>query len=164
MDKENILRLEKDDILRIKIVDDKGVETGEYLEFDLEEIDLSVQYHELLEKEKKNRKWINDELIIINKREDVKGEKLPSKNKEDEIKAAKKFFDKEVEIYNGFLGENGVQKMLNGRKLGWASLIKIDRMIKEQILPMLEKKSVDIQNKYKEIVKDKYRFDVKEEL
>lgn len=161
---DNIIRLEKDDVLRLKLVDDKGKETGEYLEFDLEDIDLKTKYYELLDKDKKNRKWMQDELVIIKKRQDVKGEKMPSKNEEDELKAAKKFFEKEVEIYNMFLGENGVQKILNGRKLGWASLIKINKLIDQQILPLLEKKSIEIQNKYKEIVKDKYTFDYKEEL
>ena len=97
MDKENILRLEKDDILRIKIVDDKGVETGEYLEFDLEEIDLSVQYHELLEKENNTNsdyasltvakdRILNDTLPNLkNKLNDIIIDKIPKLKKEKEL-------------------------------------------------------------------------------
>ena len=49
-----------------------------------------------------------------------------SKNEEDKIKAINDFYKKEVEILNGFLGDRGVEKLLNGRKVGWTTLEEID--------------------------------------
>ena len=73
-----------------------------------------------------------------------------SKNEEDKIKALNEFFNKEVEVYNMFLGENGVQKLLNGRKLGWTSLQEIDEIIEKQIAPYLDLSMTKITEKVKE--------------
>lgn len=73
-----------------------------------------------------------------------------SKNEEDKLKALNDFFNKEVEIYNMFLGENGVQKLLNGRKLRWTSLQEIDDIIEKQILPHLDLSMTKITDKIKE--------------
>ena len=136
--KDNFIQLNKSDILHLPIITSDGKDTGEYLEFDLEDIELLLKYQELIEKDKKNRENLNNKMVIISKRQDVKGKKLLSKNQEDQIKAVKDFFEKETEIYNMFLGKNGVQKLLNGRSLGWTSLKEIDEIIINQILPKLE--------------------------
>ena len=150
---ENEIKLSKSNELRLKITTDDGKATGEYLTFDLEDIGLQLRYQEMIERDKKNKDWLQKEIVIINKRQDVKGKKLLSKNEEDKLKAINKFFNEEVEIYNMFLGDNGVQKLLNGRKLGWTSLQEIDEIIEKQILPYFEKniKSIEdrVMNKYK---------------
>lgn len=150
---DNFIQLNKDDILRLKIRTYDGKETGEYLEFDLGDIELPLRYQELIEKDKKNREWVNNQLIIIGKRQDVKGKKLLSKNQEDEIKALNEFYKKEIEVYNMFLGENGVQKLLNGRKVNWETFDEINTIIDKQIVPYLDenmKRITDkIKNKYK---------------
>lgn len=155
---DNTIKLNKDNILRLKIITDKGEETGEYLEFDLEDIELPLRYQELIEKHKKNRDHLKNEFIIIEKREDIKGKKILSKNEEDKIRALNDFFKKETEVYNMFLGENGVQKLLNGRKLGWTSLQEIDEIIEKQIAPHLDinMKSITdrVKEKYSNVVKD----------
>ena len=58
--------------------------------------------------------------------------------------------DRAGEIYNMFLGENGVQKLLNGRKLRWTSLQEIDDIIEKQILPHLDLSMTKITDKIKE--------------
>lgn len=150
---DNEIKLSKSNVLRLRITTDTGEDTGNELLFDLEDITLSLKYQEMIERDKKNKEWLQKEIVIINKRQDVKGKKLLSKNEEDKIKAVNKFFNEEVEIYNMFLGENGVQKLLNGRKLGWTSLQEIDEIIEKQILPYFEKniKSIEdrVMNKYK---------------
>lgn len=149
---ENFIKLNKDDVLRLEIRTNEGEPTGEYLEFDLEDIELPMKFQELVDKNKKNRQFLKNQFAIIEKREDVKGKKLLSKNEEDKIKAINEFFKKEVEIYNMFLGENGVEKLLNGRKLGWTSLQEIDEIIAKQIMP-----HIDItMEKITEKVKSKY--------
>lgn len=147
---DNVIKLNKNNILRLDIETSEGVDTGEYLEFDLEDIELPLRYQELLEKDKKNKEYLRNEMIIIDKREDVKGKKLLSKNEEDKIKAINEFFRKEIDIYNMFLGENGVQKLLNGRKIGWTTLQEIDEIIEKQIAPHLDISMESITNKIKE--------------
>ena len=149
---DNVIKLNKDNILRLKIVTDKGEETGEYLEFDLEDIELLLKYQELIEKDKKNKEHLRNEFIIIDKRQDVKGKKLLTKNEEDKLKALNEFYKKEVEVYNMFLGENGVQKLLNGRKMHPDTFKEIDEIIEKQIAPYLNKTMELITDK----VKSKY--------
>jgi len=149
MEDEKFIQLEKDNILRIGIKDSNGNPTGEHLEFDLEDIELPIKYKQLLIEDKQNKKWFRDETLIIDKRQDVKGEYL-SKNEEDRIKAMQTFLKKEEETYNLFLGENGVKKLLNGRKLGWTSLESIDKLIEKQILPYLNLTMDNISQKIKE--------------
>ena len=149
---ENFIKLNKDDVLRLEIRTNEGEPTGEYLEFDLEDIELPMKFQELVDKNKKNRQFLKNQFVIIEKREDVKGKKLLSKNEEDKIISINEFFKKEVEIYNMFLGENGVEKLLNGRKLGWTSLQEIDEIIAKQIMPHIDMTMEKITEK----VKSKY--------
>lgn len=153
MENEKFIQLEKDDVLRLGIKDSNGNPTGEYLEFDLEDIELPLKYRELLVEDKKNRKWLRDENLIIDKRQDVKGEYL-SQNEEDKIKAMQTFLKKEEEIYDMFLGKDGVKKLLNGRKLGWTSLEAIDKLIDKQILPHINVSMQNIGEKVKQKYKD----------
>ena len=147
---DNFIKLNKSGILRLGIKTDDGKDTGKFLEFDLEDIELPLKYQELLEKDKKNKENLRNQMVIIDKRQDVKGKKLMSKNEEDKIKAINYFFKKEVEVYNMFLGENGVQNLLNGRKLGWTSLQEIDEIIEKQITPHLDLSMTKITDKVKE--------------
>ena len=103
-------------------------------------------------------------MLIIDKREDVKGKKLLSKNEEDKIRALNDFFVKEVEVYNMFLGPRGVEKLLNGRKFTWTTLEEIDEIIEKQIAPHIEinMKSISdkIKNKYADAVKKSQEVEV----
>lgn len=147
---DNFIQLNKGDVLRLEIRTSDGKSTGEFLEFDLEDIELPLKYQELIEKDKKNKENLKNQFLIIDKRQDVKGKKLMSKNEEDKIKALNDFFKKEEEIYNMFLGENGVKKLLNGRKLGWTSLSSIDEIIEKQIIKHLDLSMDSITKKVKE--------------
>ena len=145
---ENFIQLKKnEDILRLGIRDEDGNDTGNYLEFDLEDIELPLRLQTLLEEDKKNRINLKNQYIIIDKRQDHKGKKLFSANEEAKIKAMNDFYKKEVEIYNMFLGENGVQKILNGRKLTWTTLAEIDEIIETVITPKLNANAKRIKEK-----------------
>lgn len=154
---EYAIKLNKEETLKLNIFDSEGNDTGEYLEFNLEDIELPLRYQELIEKDKKNKENLRNQLLIIEKRQDVKGKKLLSKNEEDKIRALNNFFIKEVEVYNMFLGPRGVEKLLNGRKFTWTTLQEIDEIIETQISPHLD---VNIQ-KITDKVKEKYSEAVK---
>lgn len=147
---DNFIQLEKDTVLRLGIKTEDGKDTGKYLEFDLEDIEMPLKYQDMLERDKKNKENLKNQVLIIDRRQDVKGKKLLSKNEEDKIKALNEFFKKEIEIYNIFLGENGVQKLLNGRKIGWTTLQEIDNIIEKQISPHLNMTMQNITDKIKE--------------
>ena len=141
--------LKNENILKLEIVDEKGVSTGEFLEFDLEDINLPFKYQEIIERLKKSRQNLKNQFTIIEKKQDHKGKKLMSSNEEEKLKALNKFYNEQVEIYNIFLGENGVQKLLNGRKLRWTTLSEIDELIEKQIAPQLDLTMKDITKKIK---------------
>lgn len=145
---DNTIKLTKDDRLVLEIETDEGIKTGESLVFDLEDIELPLKYQKMIEEEKKNRNWLKNQEIIISKKQETpkKGTFMTSKELE-KIKVLNSFFNKEIEIYNMFLGENGVQKLLNGRKMGWTRLREIDKVIETYIVPKLKIKKDTIINK-----------------
>ena len=143
------IRLKDDDTLKLEIVDSNGVSTGEFLEFQLEDIELPFKYQEIIERLKKSRQNLKNQFTIIEKKQDHKGKKLMSSNEEEKLKALNNFYKEQVEIYNIFLGENGVQKLLNGRKLRWTTLSEIDELIEKQIAPQLDLTMKDITKKIK---------------
>lgn len=141
--------LKNENILKLEIVDEKGNSTGEFLEFDLEDIELPFKYQEIIERLKKSRQNLKNQFTIIEKKQDHKGKKLMSSNEEEKLKSLNNFYKEQVEIYNIFLGENGVQKLLNGRKLGWTTLSEIDELIEKQIAPQLNLTMDNITKKIK---------------
>ena len=159
---DNVIQLKNDDILRLKIVDTEGNYTGNQLEFDLSDIELPLKYQQVLEEDKKNRAYLNNQFTIIDKKEDHKGKKLLSSNEEAKIKAMAEFFKKEREVYDKFLGANGVAKLLNGRKLTLNTLAEIDDIILNTILPKMEINAKAIKEKImsKYSIKEDKRDDV----
>lgn len=156
---DNFIQLDKNDTLKLKIVDSEGKDTGEFLEFDLEDIELPLRYQELIEKDKKNKEWVKNQFLIIEKKEDHKGKKLLSANEEAKIRALQEFYNKQIEVYDMFLGKDGVKKMLNGGKLKWSTFEKIDAIIKRDVLPHLDIKMENltkrVKEKYKESIDNK---------
>ena len=150
----NYIQLNKDNILRLGIKDSEGNDTGNVLEFDLEDTTLLLRYQELVEKEKKNRIWLNNQFLIIDKKQDHKGKKLLGSNEEAKLETINEFFKKEKEELDMFLGEGGVDKLLNGRKLGWTSFKEINDIITNQIAPYFDKTMDNITSKVKEIYKE----------
>ena len=153
---DNYIQLkDSDDVLRLGIKDSEGNDTGECLVFDLQDMELLMKYQEIIEEDKKARVKLQNQFNIINKQQDHKGKKLLSYNEEQKVKAMQEFYKKEIEIYNMFLGENGVQKLLNGRKIGWSTLQEIDEIIERDILPRLEINAKNIKQKIMEKYKTK---------
>lgn len=145
MENNNEIQLKSSkEVLRIRIKDENGNDTGNYLEFNLGDLDYLLTLQKMMEEDKKNRNWLKNEYLIIDKKEDHKGKKLFSANEEAKIKATNEFYKKEAEIYDMFLGKDGVKKLLNGRKLTPGTLDEIDEIIEKGILPQLQIKAEDI--------------------
>lgn len=158
-DNNNIQLKRSKDVLRLKIKDENGVDTGNYLEFNLGDLDYLLVLQDMMEADKKNRAYLQNQYEIIDKKQDHKGKKLFSANEEAKIKATNEFYKKESEIYDMFLGKDGVKKLLNGRKLTPATLDEIDEIIEKVILPKLQIKAEDIKKDIMEKYSNKEKRD-----
>lgn len=148
---DNYIQLNEDeDILRLRIRDAEGNDTGNYLEFDLTDLEIPLTYQKMIEEDKKNRAYITNQIAIIDKKQDHKGKKLLSSNEEEKIKAMIEFYKKETEVLNMFLGENGVEKLLNGKKITWRTIEKIVELIEKQIYPQLKINAKSINDRIKQ--------------
>ena len=157
---DNVIQLKQaKDVLRLKIKDENGNDTGNFLEFNLGDLDYLLILQDMMEADKKNRAYLKNQYDIIYKKEDHKGKKLFSANEEAKIKAMNEFYKKEAEIYDMFLGKDGVKKLLNGRKLTLARLDEIDEIIEKAILPKLQIKAEDIKKNIMEKYSNKERRD-----
>ena len=150
-EKENFIQLKKDSILRIGIKDSDGNDTGEHLEFDMEDINLALRLNDCDEKHRKNLEFLRNQFIIIDKKEDKKGKKILSWKEEEKLKVLQEFYKREMEALDLFLGENGTKKLLNGRNPYYSMYEDINDML-EPILPKLKLRADDIAKK----IKDKY--------
>ena len=147
----DFIQLKKDSILRIGIKDRDGNDTGEHLEFDMEDINLALRLNECDEKHRKNLEFLRNQFIIIDKKEDKKGKKILSWKEEEKLKVLQEFYKREMEALDLFLGENGTKKLLNGRNPYYSMYEDINDILKP-ILPKLKLRADDIAKK----IKDKY--------
>jgi hypothetical protein len=152
---ENYISLKKSDTLKIGIKTDEGVDTGNYLEFDLEDVDLRLRLNECEKMHRKNWQELQAKKLVISKRPDKKGKYLLSYNEEEIAKAEKEYYQKTMQALDLFLGEGGTAKLLNGRKPYLRMFNEINDIIKKNILPLIEKKSKQIQEEIKAEYKNK---------
>lgn len=162
MEEKKFIQLgESTNILTLWIKTKDGKETGEKLEFDLKDIELLERYQKMADEDNKNKQWIQSQFVIIDKKQDFKKKgKIMSNNEEEKYKAILQYYKKQKEIYDLFLGEGGVDKLLHGRKFEWETLTEIEKIIKEQIAPNLNITMENITNE----IKSKYGFNVESGL
>ena len=145
----DFIQLKKDNILRIGIKDIEGNDTGEHLEFDMEDIELPLRLNECEARHRKNLEFLKTQFVIIDKKEDKKGKFILSWKEEEKLKVLQEFYKREMEALDLFLGQNGTNKLLNGRKPYYSMYEDINDML-IPILPKLKLKADDIANKIKE--------------
>lgn len=148
---ENFIQLKKDNILKFGIKTADGKDTGEHLEFDMEDIELPLRINQSELEHKKNIQNLKMQIMVIDKKPDKKGKQLLSWKEEEKIKAYKEFYNKEMKALDLFLGEGGTLKLLNGRKPYYSMYEDIGEII-EPIMPIIEKRTQEITN----IIKEKY--------
>ena len=160
-EKESFVQLEKNDVLKVKIKDSDGNDTGKYLEFDLEDIELPLRLNECSEAHKKNIKFLKDQFIIIDKKEDRKGKQLLSWKEEEKLKVLKRVYEDEMKALDLFIGEGKTQMILDlmGRKPYLTMYDDIGKLI-EPILPQLK---INVDN-IKDKIKKKYAIDGNDEM
>jgi hypothetical protein len=158
MEKKFIQISENEDVLKLWIKTKDGKETGEYLEFNLEDIELLDTLQKMKDETSKNYQWIKSQFVIIDRKQDFKKKnKIMSNNEEMKYNAIKQYYKKQKDIFNMFLGENGVEKLLYGRKFDWETLEEVSNIIEKQISPQLNITMDNITNK----IKNKYKMEIK---
>ena len=156
---EEYIKLKKDSIIKIGIRDSEGNDTGEHLEFDLEDIDLAFKLNDCAKMHDENVKELKRTYAVIEKKKDVKKKNsIMSVNTEAKIKALKEFYVKEEKALDLFLGEGGTKKLLNGRSPYYTMYDDISEMI-EPIVPLLSKNAKSIEDR----IKEKYKPNKKED-
>ena len=160
MEEKKFIKLEgSKDTRRFWITTRDGKETGEYIEINLEGISMLDKIDQFYHDYPKNRKWIRDELLIIQKKQDfTKKGQLMSNNQRLEYEAVKIYYQMQKQGFDLFLGTGGVDKLLYGRDLEWDTIEEIEKIISEQIIPDLDVSMENIKNK---IIK-KYNVDKKD--
>jgi hypothetical protein len=148
---EKFVQLKKDNILKIGIKNSEGKETGEHLEFDLEDIELPLKLNKCESEHSRNVRYVQEQFVIIDKREDKRGKYLLSYNEEEKCKVLSEFYKREMDSLDLFLGQGGTKKLLNGRNPYWNMYNDISEILKP-ILPLFKKTIDNIPN----IIKTKY--------
>lgn len=144
---EDFIQLKKDNILRIGIKDPEGKDTGEHLEFDLEDVQLPFRLEECNNMHNKNIKDLKAKLLIIEKKQDSKQKNsILTTNEKATLEAYKEFYKKEEEALDLFLGNNGTKKLLNGRN-PYLTMFNDIAEVLEPIYPKLKISAKDIMNK-----------------
>lgn len=152
-----------EDVKRFYVYTKDGKKTGEHLDFDLEDIELIDKLDKIYNKILKNQQWIKNEMTVIDKKQDFKKKNsLMSNNEKLKYEAIKKYYNEQRNAFDMFLGENGVEKLLYGRKFEWGTLNEISEIISNQIYPQLKISMKNITDKVKEKYKNKIENDVLE--
>lgn len=145
------INIKKRDIVRIGIKDEDGnVKLDKdghevFIEFDLEDINLIDNYSKAITMCEKAGKTLQSELVIINKKEDVKINDYITRNQKAKMDALKKYYKSIEEAMNLFLGENGFDKIF-GSKRYLTMLDDLSEML-APIMPLLKVNVDSIQNK-----------------
>lgn len=151
----------KTNVLVFHIRTEEGKETGDTLKFNLKDIELLGRYDEMFNQLQKNDEWYRNQKIIIGKQQEVKEKNSFMSNKQKLLyEVSKEYLKKQAKAFDLFLGNGGVEKLLNHDTLDMDSIAIIKDYIDNQILPYLE---ITKENINKEI-KEKYKVDIKEEV
>lgn len=150
-EKESFIQLEKNNVLKIKIKNSDGEDTGKYLEFDLEDIELPLRLSQCDEMHKKNMQFLNTQLAIIEKKEEHNGKKLLSWKMEEKLKLLNRVYQDEMKALDLFIGEGKTQMLLDlmGRKPYLTMYNDIGRIL-QPILPKIKQNKDAITEKIKE--------------
>ena len=157
----DFIQMKKSSVLKIGIKTDEGIDTGNFLEFDLEDISLPLKLNQCEAQHRKNLEFLRNQFVIIDKKEDKKGKFILSWKEEEKLKVLKEFYQREMDSLDLFLGQGGTKKLLNGRNPYYSMYEDISEML-EPILPKLKLRADDIANKIKEKYSNKKETDVLE--
>ena len=142
------IQLKKSNVLKFGIRTEDGTDTGEWLEFDLEDIELPLKINESDKMHQANVQDLKTKLFILEKKQDKKGKYILSWKEEEKIKLYKEFFIKEEKALDLFIGEGGTKKLLCGRPPYITMYGDIAELLKP-VMPKIKQTAQDITEKIK---------------
>lgn len=150
---EYIQLKERTGLKRFGIRTPDGEDTGEYIEIDLEDLDLPLKANECQSKHIENFNRLKTKIDEADKKSGDKqdGEVLSEKQKAV-LEAFKEFYSAEEEALDEFLGEGATKKLLGGKKPYITMYDDINEYL-EQIVPILQ----DTQKNVTERIVSKYK-------
>lgn len=154
MENDIQIKLKKSDkVIRIPIIDEDDNNTGEFLQFDVEDVQTVLNLQECIEQHKKNVSYLKNQELIINKKEDHKGKKLFSSNQEAMAKAIQEFYSREIKAMDLFIGEGKTELILKlMKRRPYLSMFNDIKDLLEPIFPVIQKGYED----YKKEIENKY--------
>ena len=148
------IQLKKRDILKVEIVDENNKPTGEWLEFDVEDVGLPLRYQRAQDEHVRNLNFIKTSFMLIDKKPDHTGKKLLTRNEEEKYRKLEEFYKKEEEALDLVIGKGGTRKLLNGAEPYYEMFEDIMEYL-EPISPYITAKFEELDKKMKQKVKDR---------
>lgn len=149
---EYIQLKERTGLKRFGIKTQDGADTGEYIEIDIEDLDLPIKANLCQIKHVENYNKLKEQLLLAAKEPDEReGIELITKKQKAVIEAYKEFYAEEEKALDEFLGEGATKKLLGGKKPYVTMYDDINEYL-EQIVPVLQ----DAEKKLEERIKTKY--------
>lgn len=143
------ISVKRKDIYTIKINDENGNYTGQNLEFNLGDIDLTLKLNSAIEEIDRIKNNIKMQEVIIKKRQDEPGKYLSKNEKDLHILYSNGFKDMRKAMDN-FLGKDGCQKVF-----GDINYIEMFDDLIEMLNPEFNKMGLNMESMKKRI-KNKY--------
>ena len=140
------IQLKKRDILKVQIVDGDDKPTGEWLEFDVEDVGLPLKYQKAQDLHIKNLNYIRTAWMLIDQKPDHAGKKMLSSNEVEKFKKLEEFYKKEEEALDLIIGPGGTKKLLNGAEPYYEMFDDIMEYL-ESISPYLKQKFDSLKDK-----------------
>lgn len=144
---EYITLKEKTGLKRFGIRTADGVDTGEYIEIDIEDMDLPIRANECQKKHAENLKKLQSKIAEAEQKTDIKNEtEIISEKESFVLEALREFYAAEEEALDNVLGQGTTKKLLAGRKPYVTMFDDINEYL-EQIMPTMEETQKSLENK-----------------
>lgn len=129
-----------------------GQDTGEYIEIDLEDLDLPLKANECQVRHIENFNKLKEKLAEAStKNATIEKGEIISEQQKLSLEAFKEFYKEEEAALDEFLGAGGTKKLLGGRKPYVTMYDDINEYL-QQIMPILKDTQKNLENR----IKDKY--------
>lgn len=146
---EYIQLKENTGLKRFGIRTQDGQDTGEYIEIDLEDLELPLKANNCQRKHIDNYKQLKEKLAKIEQLDNHANKtEILSEQQKATVEAFKEFYEAEECALDEFLGQGSTKKLLGGRKPYLTMYDDINDYL-EQIIPTLEDTQKHLENKIK---------------
>ena len=156
---EDFIQIKEENVLRIKVKDKDGKDTGLVITFDLQDVDLPLRFNKMDGLHKKNLSVLKQQGAALDKQEDKKGKFLLSWKTEKKLELLKEHYQREMTALDLLIGDGMTQKILDA--IGRKPYYNMFDDIVESLLPVLDKVDTEA-TKLINSIEEKYGVSVDE--